>query len=69
MKNKKLNIQSKLKALHQEFLKYAQTELGQVHYHWVRSVNHKFKRLDIELEKEIHGEEQEAENETNNQTN
>lgn len=70
MKNKKLNIQSKLKALHQEFLEYAQTELWAVHYHWVRSINRKFKILDIELEKEIHGEEQETEeNETNNQTN
>lgn len=51
MKSKKLNIQAKLKALHQEFLKYAQTELSAVHYPWVRSVDRKFKKLDIELEK------------------
>lgn len=41
----------------------------QVHHHWLQNVDRKFKILDIELEKEIHGEEeQEAENE-NNQTN
>ena len=60
MKSKKLIIQSKLKALHQEFLEYAHAELWQVHYHWRRSVDRKFKILDIELEKEIHGEKREA---------
>ena len=63
MKSKKLNIQAKLKALHQEFLEYTQTELWAVHYHWVRSVDRKFKILDYALEKEIHGEEQEIETE------
>lgn len=33
----------------------------QVHHHWLQNVDRKFKILDIELEKEIHGEEQEAE--------
>ena len=66
MKSKKLNVQAKLKALRQEFLEYAHAELWAVHYHWVRSVDRKFKILDIELEKEIHGEkEQETENEKN----
>ena len=36
----------------------------QVHHHWLQNVDRKFKILDIELEKEIHGEEeQEAETE------
>ena len=35
----------------------------QVHHHWVQNVDRKFKILDIELEKEIHGEEQETEEE------
>ena len=64
MKSKKLNVQAKLKALHQEFLEHAMQHYQQAHYHWVRSVDRKFKILDIELEKEIHGEEeQEAEEE------
>lgn len=33
----------------------------QVHHHWLQNVDRKFKILDIELEKEIHGEEQETE--------
>lgn len=33
----------------------------QVHHHWLQNVDRKFKVLDIELEKEIHGEEQETE--------
>ena len=30
----------------------------QVHHHWLQNVDRKFKILDIELEKEIHGEEE-----------
>jgi hypothetical protein len=32
----------------------------QVHHHWLQNVDRKFKILDIELEKEIHGEKREA---------
>ena len=38
----------------------------QVHHHWVQNVDRKFKILDIELEKEIHGEEREAETDETN---
>ena len=33
----------------------------QVHHHWLQNVDRKFKILDIELEKEIHGEEEKGE--------